>query len=448
MKRDIKELEKFEQRLQQRSSNYRKVKTRSLLQRIFMGFLEMIHWIIEVVIALLIIPWILPAWIILFLRKLIKGNPIWENLEIFDRSGRRKKLARFGIGSRTIRNLPLFIHVILGDLSLIGVSLKNYEDRERVLGDAFLFENKPGIINLWFIRESSKTDYEGRLQTEYEYLHKRYPLKDFILLLHFIPAMFFRQDETEFSDSIVIFDIEIVNISMADTIAYLKEIIMRGERKRIYFVNPDCLNKSLVNEAYCKVLQQSSDMILGDGIGIVIASKIMKTPLIQNVNGTDLLPFLCEMSVNEGYGIYLLGAKPGIADAMKANLIQRYPGINIAGTQHGYFDRDKESEEVIKTINKSRAEILLVAFGAPWQEMWIAEHYDKINQANLLIGVGGLFDFYSQTKKRAPRWMRQIGMEWVFRLILEPGRMWKRYILGNPHFLAQVVKYNYMRKYR
>ena len=208
-------------------------------------------------------------------------------------------------------------------------------------------------------------------------------------------------------------------------------------------MNPACLNTSLHDQAYRKILLHNTDYIFADGIGIVVASKILKTPLKANINGTDLLPFICKLAVKKAYTLYLLGAKPGVAERAKANLEAKYAGLNIVGAQHGYFDRATESESIISAINAAKPDILLVAFGVPQQEKWIHEHFDKFDFPGMFVGVGGLLDFYSETKKRAPRWMRQIGLEWIFRMLIEPRRMWKRYIVGNPYFIAQVLRYKY-----
>jgi len=153
-----------------------------------------------------------------------------------------------------------------------------------------------------------------------------------------------------------------------------------------------------------------------------------------------MLPHLCGLSVAKGYRIYLLGAQEGVAEAMKTNLEHRYPGVKICGFRNGYFDWDTEVTRIVEDINLAQPDILLVAFGAPYQEKFIVRFGSQIH-APVQMGVGGLFDFYSERIARAPKWMRLIGMEWVFRLLQEPKRMWKRYILGNPLFLYRVFRW-------
>ncbi|MDD4310371.1 MAG: WecB/TagA/CpsF family glycosyltransferase [Candidatus Cloacimonetes bacterium] len=241
------------------------------------------------------------------------------------------------------------------------------------------------------------------------------------------------------SEFVNVFGIKICNISMPEALILIDEKISKQEKTPVYFVNADCMNKVYVDKEYYAVLK-GTKVILPDGIGINLAGKMLGTPVRENVNGTDLLPLLCDLSVNRSYGLYLLGAAPKVAETMKEKLLLRYPKLNICGARDGFFDWRTEAERVIEEINQSKPDILLVALGAPLQEKFINRYGDSID-ATIQMGVGGLFDFYSGRIARAPLWMRQIGLEWVFRLIQEPKRMWRRYILGNPLFLARVFRW-------
>ena len=137
--------------------------------------------------------------------------------------------------------------------------------------------------------------------------------------------------------------------------------------------------------------------------------------------------------------MYFLGGKPGVAEAMVKNVQEQFPGLPIAGYHHGYLT-DEEEASVIQEISTSGAQILLVAFGAPRQELWIDAHKHELG-VGIAMGVGGLFDFMSGRVNRAPLWMREIGLEWVFRLLQEPGRLWRRYVIGNPLFLWRVRRW-------
>ncbi len=156
------------------------------------------------------------------------------------------------------------------------------------------------------------------------------------------------------------------------------------------------------------------------------------------MNGTDLLPRLCARLASSGTAVYLLGGQPGVAENVARWMETAYPGIRVGGTQHGYYPAE-ETERVKADIRASGAGILLVALGAPKQELWIREHAGQTG-VKVAMGVGGLFDFYGGRIERAPAWMREIGMEWLFRLGKEPRRMWKRYLLGNALFAARIIR--------
>jgi exopolysaccharide biosynthesis WecB/TagA/CpsF family protein len=178
------------------------------------------------------------------------------------------------------------------------------------------------------------------------------------------------------------------------------------------------------------------ERVYPDGIGVRLAAQMFGDGVEENINGTDLFPLLCQRLAGTSHGIFLLGAREGLAEKVAENMTERYPGITFAGCQHGYFTAENE-DEVINKINASGASVLLVALGAPQQELWLARNRDRLN-VRILMGVGGLFDYYSGRIERAPVWIREIGLEWVWRLLQEPGRMWRRYVIGNPLFLYRV----------
>ena len=244
---------------------------------------------------------------------------------------------------------------------------------------------------------------------------------------------------TPSAKKINVLDIDFLSISMAEALQMLEKVIADGDKECVSFINADCLNISCKDEEYRQLLK-AQNMVLPDGSGINIACRIIGERLEANLNGTDLIPELWKISPAKGYRYFLLGAAPGVTSRMKQQLEEKYPGIEVAGEHHGYLKEGAETEEVIRQINASKPNILLVAFGAPRQEKWISENKDKID-SNLLFGVGGLFDFYSGDKKRAPKWMRKTGLEWMYRLYLEPGRLWRRYIVGNPLFVYRVLKW-------
>lgn len=234
-----------------------------------------------------------------------------------------------------------------------------------------------------------------------------------------------------------IMGIEFLNCTMAKAIDLIKVRAKNNKKTNVYYINADTLNKAYTQRSLSKSLNKSS-FIFPDGSGVKMACKMMNMPMRENLNGTDMFPHICEMAQEEGLKIFLYGAKNGVAAKMKDKVLEKYPSLQIVGVANGY---DFHDNEVINMVNHSQADILLVAKGAPLQEEWIQAHSHQI-KSSIIIGVGGLFDFYSQSIPRAPLWMRRAGIEWVYRLMQEPTRMFARYIIGNPLFLYRIYAWN------
>jgi N-acetylglucosaminyldiphosphoundecaprenol N-acetyl-beta-D-mannosaminyltransferase len=207
--------------------------------------------------------------------------------------------------------------------------------------------------------------------------------------------------------------------------------------RAISFVNPHSVMVSFKDPDMAKALRQSS-IILSDGIGIVIASRILGCSQIHRITGPAFMLKSCEWSQYYGYSHFFYGGAEGVAEQLAEHLKQKYPRLKIAGTYCPPFRNltPQEEEEVIANINSHKPDILWVGLGAPKQEKWINQHLGKI-QTTAMIGVGAAFDFHSGRKKWAPQWIRDTGIEWMFRLIQEPARMWRRN-LNNAIFLCCV----------
>lgn len=213
----------------------------------------------------------------------------------------------------------------------------------------------------------------------------------------------------------------------------------RGESlSQFAFVNADCLNLAWTQSDYRKLLQKVP-WVLPDGSGVRYAGRALGTPVRDNVNGTDLYPLLCERARAEGLPLYFLGGRPGVSARVVERSRKRYPGLPVAGHEHGFFGPDEE-DAVVNRIRASGARILLVALGAPRQDLWIDANRDALG-VGAALGVGGLFDFVSRGIPRAPLWLRQLGFEWVYRLYQEPLRLLHRYLVGNPRFLWRVLRW-------
>ncbi|AOY74831.1 WecB/TagA/CpsF family glycosyltransferase [Clostridium formicaceticum] len=204
--------------------------------------------------------------------------------------------------------------------------------------------------------------------------------------------------------------------------------------KKVYTPNPEIIMMAQQDEALFRVLEEA-DLVLPDGIGLIIASKIKGLGLKERVTGIDTMDKLLTYCGEKGKSIFLLGGKPGTAALACENMKKQYKGIKIAGFYHGYF-QGKDEPEIIEEINQANPDILFVCLGAPKQEKWIYKYQHQLN-CKLAMGVGGSVDIYAGTAKRAPILFQKLGLEWFYRLAKEPWRI-KR-MMALPKFLIRVT---------
>ena len=235
-----------------------------------------------------------------------------------------------------------------------------------------------------------------------------------------------------------IFGLDIVDGERTRIASQLVSRAIAGRQTNVAFVNAHCVNVAARDRSYREALRQA-DMLLPDGSGMRIAARMCGSSYGDNLNGTDLFPLICEEAARRGARIYLLGGKPDVAVEAGLAMQRRFPALNIVGAQHGYF-AERDTARVIREINASEADMVFVGFGVPLQECWLARHGATID-APVQLAVGGLFDYYSGRIARAPQAVREAGCEWIWRLAMEPGRLAKRYLLGNIAFLARAASH-------
>jgi len=230
-----------------------------------------------------------------------------------------------------------------------------------------------------------------------------------------------------------LFGLRLVRAQRAEMARHIMARVGSRNPTTINFVNAHCVNMGRVDSSYRDALM-SSDLILPDGVGIEVASKLCNQEVGDNLNGTDLFPQICLEAEEEGVGIFFLGGEPGVANGAADWAAEKFSELRIAGTHSGFFSHEDE-DALIEEINQSHAGIVLVGMGVPLQEKWIARNRHRLT-APVVMGVGGLFDYYSGRIPRAPQIVRNSKCEWVWRLAMEPRRMAKRYLWGNMTFLA------------
>jgi exopolysaccharide biosynthesis WecB/TagA/CpsF family protein len=238
-----------------------------------------------------------------------------------------------------------------------------------------------------------------------------------------------------------LFGFDLINASRSDVAQAIVARAESGKRTTIQFLNAHCINIAHADANYREALAKA-DFLLPDGSGLALAARLAGQPRGENLNGTDLFPELCREASAAGQSIFLLGGKPGIAAGAARTMRETFGRLVIVGTHHGYWN-ETEEDTIVALVNASGADILFVGMGVPVQEKWIARLRERLS-ARVVLGVGGLFDYYSGAIPRAPAAMRAMGAEWVWRLMQEPRRLAGRYLLGNARFVGHAARNAWM----
>lgn len=205
---------------------------------------------------------------------------------------------------------------------------------------------------------------------------------------------------------------------------------------KIFFTNVHSIHLARRNDDLRNKINYA-DLALPDGSGLKIAGKILRSPILENLNGTDFTPEVLRVAEQHNWSVYLYGAKPAVLESCRVNLLGRFPRLAIIGAQHGYLPQGEE-QGFLDDLNQKKPDILLVALGTPHQELWIARHAATLN-VGVCMAVGGLFDFLGGKYPRAPRWMRSLGIEWLYRFLQDPGAKADRVFIEIPVFLFVLV---------
>jgi N-acetylglucosaminyldiphosphoundecaprenol N-acetyl-beta-D-mannosaminyltransferase len=223
-------------------------------------------------------------------------------------------------------------------------------------------------------------------------------------------------------------------IGWENALAHVDALIARGTPSAIFAVNPEKIVQCGRDPRLKRVLESAS-LLIPDGIGAVLAARLLHRARIARVPGCELMPALCAHAAARGRRVFLFGGAPGVADSAAAELVRRNPGLAVAGTQHGYVDAEGQAQ-LIARINALKPDMLFVALGSPRQEFWIAENLAKLD-IKICQAVGGTFDVLAGRVKRAPRAFRAMQLEWLFRLLSQPRRALRQTSL--PIFAGKVV---------
>lgn len=235
---------------------------------------------------------------------------------------------------------------------------------------------------------------------------------------------------------------EIDNLTMQESLEIIDELINRKNPSYVVTPNVDHIVK-LEEDTEFQEVYENADLILTDGMPLIWISKIKKTPIKEKVSGSDLFPKVCELAAKKGYRLFLLGAAEGVADTAARNLKEKYNGLNIVGTyspSYGFEKNEDEINNIINIVREAKPDILAVGLGAPKQEKFMYKYKSKL-EVPVSLGIGASIDFEAGNIKRAPLWMQNSGLEWLYRLCKEPKRLFKRYLIDDIKIVKIALRY-------
>jgi len=235
--------------------------------------------------------------------------------------------------------------------------------------------------------------------------------------------------------TVAILGVPVDSLDTAGVLVRIEQFIQERRFHQVATANVDFLINAMEDPLLHDILRRC-DLVTPDGMPLVWASRRLGAPLPERVTGADIVPALAGLAAQRGYRVYMLGARPEVAQRAKQKLIETYPGLEIVGcVSPDVAPLDQmDDATLLRGISEARPDILLVAFGNPKQEKWIDKNRAALAQIPVCLGVGGTFDFIAGSTTRAPIWMQRTGLEWLYRFLREPGRLWRRYTRDIVHF--------------
>jgi len=243
-------------------------------------------------------------------------------------------------------------------------------------------------------------------------------------------------DTPRTTPSVQVLGYRIDRLDLEATAQRCRDAILRKERVHHVSIAAAKAVNARGDRRLAEVLRDA-ELVSADGQSLVWASRLLGEPLPERVPGIDLMLRLLEIAEAEGFRVFFLGARPDVLARALTNLRERYPRLIIAGSHHGFFDAES-CADVCAEINQGRPQILFVAMSSPRKEYWVSD-YGSMLDAQVIVGVGGALDVIAGVVRRAPRWIQRAGLEWAFRLLQEPGRLWRRYLFTNARFIGIVA---------
>lgn len=238
-----------------------------------------------------------------------------------------------------------------------------------------------------------------------------------------------------------LFGIEIDNVTRPEALERLQQYLNNGRGHYVTTPNVDHVVRLQRDEDF-RQAYRSASLVVADGAPVVWASRLLGRPLKERVTGADLIPEVCALAAQEGRSVFFLGGNPGVAQRAGENLQRLFPGLRVAGCYappFGFEQDPAQNEEAIRRVEEAHPDILFAALGAPKQEKWVFSHRERLG-FRLALCIGSALDYPAGAARRAPSWMREGGLEWLWRIGLEPRRLAKRYLVDDLPFAGLVLK--------
>jgi N-acetylglucosaminyldiphosphoundecaprenol N-acetyl-beta-D-mannosaminyltransferase len=239
-------------------------------------------------------------------------------------------------------------------------------------------------------------------------------------------------------DTAVLMGLRIARLTKREFIEAIVRFARSSTPRLVTYLNAHNVNVYFSDPEYARLIDRA-DIVYADGQALVWASRFLGDALPERVSAADFFVQFCQRCADAHLTLFLLGSRPGVAERAQRNLERLVRGLRIVGTHHGHF-QPADSASLCDRIRSARPDILIVGMGVPRQEKWLAENLERL-AVPVCWCVGALFEYLAGVRKRAPRWVRRAGCEWLFRLLHEPRRLWRRYLIGNLSFLIRVLRH-------
>jgi N-acetylglucosaminyldiphosphoundecaprenol N-acetyl-beta-D-mannosaminyltransferase len=238
-----------------------------------------------------------------------------------------------------------------------------------------------------------------------------------------------------------ILGVQISSISNNNLLEAFTQHILHKQKKQIC-ITPVNSVMAAIKSDQVKNIYNNADYVLCDGVPLKWAASFLNTPIAERITGLDLLPNLVALCAKNDFSIFLLGASPGVGDKLKDIILTKYPHARVVGVYvppfMPVFDA-AENKKMVDAVNAASPDVLLVSLTAPKQDIWVANNKDALN-ATLMVGIGGAFEVMAGLANRAPKWVQKAGLEWLYRFIQEPKRLFRRYFIEAPLFIPLIIK--------